>query len=346
MTLSVDELGSNPEDVAAWDAFVASSSEATFFHRAGWKEVVENAFGHSTHYLLARRASKICGVLPLVHAKSRLFGNALISNGFCVAGGPAAIDEESHEALDRAALDLLEQTGASYLEYRAPARAHENWSRKDDLYVNFSRSIAVDEDENLKQIPRKQRAVVRKALKNDGLSYRLDTRLSEFYRLYAESVRNLGTPVFGKKYFAELMRVFGSDCEILTVLHDGLPVSSVMSFYFGDQVLPYYTGSRVEARRLGANDLMYWHVMRHGLSRGARVFDFGRSKQGTGPYAFKKNWGFEPEPISHEYYIANGGEVPNVNPTNPKYQLMVSAWRRLPLPIANFVGPHIVKNIA
>lgn len=346
MTLSVEELGSKPEDVAAWDAFVASCPEATFFHRAGWKEVVENAFGHATHYLIARRGTEICGVLPLVHAKSRLFGNALISNGFCVAGGPAAKDDETHDALDRAALDLLEQIGASYLEYRAPARAHEDWSRKDDLYANFSRSIAEGEDDNLKQIPRKQRAVVRKALKNETLSFRIDTEISDFYRLYAESVRNLGTPVFGKRYFSELMRVFGSDCEILTVAHDGRPVSTVMSFYFDDKVMPYYTGSRVEARRLGANDLMYWHVMRHGQSRGARIFDFGRSKQGTGPYAFKKNWGFEPEPILHEFYLADGAEIPNVNPMNPKYQLMVSTWRRLPLPIANFVGPHIVKNIA
>ena len=117
-----------------------------------------------------------------------------------------------------------------------------------------------------------------------------------------------------------------------------------MSFYFRDRVMPYYTGSRPEARAYGANDLMYWHVMRRAVERGCKFFDFGRSKVGTGPFHFKKNWGFEPRPVTHQYYLGEGQRVPQVNPTNPKYQALVTLWRSLPLPVANALGPHVIKG--
>lgn len=141
------------------------------------------------------------------------------------------------------------------------------------------------------------------------------------------------------------MEVFSEDCEILTICASGKPVSSVLSFYFKDTVMPYYTGSLAEARALGSNDLMYWQLMRRGIENSKTRFDFGRSKVGTGPYAFKKNWGFEPLPIVHEFLLEDGQEMPNLSPANPKFDLMVKAWTHLPLPLANFIGPHIVRNI-
>jgi FemAB-related protein (PEP-CTERM system-associated) len=330
--------------VADWDDFVAQCGEATFFHRAGWQRVVAQSFGHRTHYLYAEQDGAITGVLPLVHIDSRLFGSSLISNAFCVYGGPAARDEAARRALDEAAVALLARTGADSLEYRQLARAHQDWPCKADLYATFRRAIDPDPDANLKAIPRKQRAVIRQSLARD-LTILADESIERFFALYALSVRNLGTPVFAKRYFQALKREFGSDCEILIVHHDKTPVCAVMSFYFRDEVLPYYAGASPAARDLGAYDFAYWHLLRSGALAGLRIFDFGRSKHGTGAFAFKKNWGFTPQPIFHEYQLKAGRRIPDINPLNPKYRLLIGAWKRLPLPVANTVGPLIARDL-
>jgi len=339
----VHELDGSLE--AAWDAFVDNCDEATFFHRAGWKRVVERAFGHRTHYLLVQRGNTIVGVLPLVEVKSALFGHALISNGFSVCGGPAVSEEPARALLNARAAELLKSTGASYIEYRCPPKLNEGWQSRDNLYANFAAPLPANEEENLKQIPRKQRAVVRKAI-GSHLTYEIDATTDRLYDLYAVSVRNLGTPVFSRAYFAALLDVFAPDCDVLTVCDHGKAVASVMNFYFKGQVMPFYTGSIPEARRLGANDLMYWRLMRHASAKGCTVFNFGRSKIGTGPYDFKKNWGFTPEPITHQFLLKPGMEMPNINPTNAKYKLMITMWKKLPVPVANILGPPIVRNIA
>ena len=172
----------------------------------------------------------------------------------------------------------------------------------------------------------------------------MDEHIEDFYPLFAVSVRNLGTPVFPKRYFRNLRQAFGRDCEILTVRSHGKPISSVLSFYFRDRVMPYYTGSLPEARALGTNDLMYWQVLRRAVDRGYRIFDFGRSKVGTGPYDFKRNWGFEPQPVTHQFYLREGCELPRVNPTNPKYRALISLWQRLPLSVANAIGPYLIRG--
>ncbi len=155
-----------------------------------------------------------------------------------------------------------------------------------------------------------------------------------------------GTPALPKRYFEALQRVFGRDVEVLTVLGpDGAPVSSVLSFYFRDEVLPYYAGDAVAARELAANDFKYWELMRRACERGLRVFDYGRSKRDTGSFDFKKNWGFEPEPLHYEFVLRRGDAIPQNNPSNPKYQAMIAVWRRLPIGIANAIGPYIVRNL-
>jgi FemAB-related protein (PEP-CTERM system-associated) len=342
MTLVIRQL--DEESRPRWEAYVASSPQATFFHRAGWQRVIERSFGHDTYFLYGERDGGICGVLPLAHFRSRLFGNALISNGCCMGGGPVADDDEVYRGLDSRAIELMRELGADYIEYRRPAVRHADWACRDDLYASFERPIAPAAEDTLKQIPRKQRAVVRKAIES-ALTDQIDAHADNLYPLYALSVRNLGTPVFAKAYFTNLISEFGADCDVLTVCHQGRPVSSVLNFYFRDRVMPYYTGSGAGARELGAADFMYWRLMRRAAERGYGIFDFGRSKVGTGPYAFKKNWGFTPRPTAHEYKMANGRSLPDINPLNPKYRLFIAAWRRLPLPVANLIGPHIVRNI-
>jgi len=331
-------------DAERWDQFVDQCGEATFFHRAGWKQVIERAFGHHTYYLLAESAGQIQGILPLVHIKSRLFGNALISTAFCVYGGTAAVSFEARLALDNAAQKLARALGVDYLELRGRRRIHQKWPCRDDLYVTFRKELDPEPEKNMLAIPRKQRAMVRKGIKA-GLVSVLDDGIDRFYETYARSVHALGTPIYAKSYFAILWEVFGKDCEILTVTKDRRPVSSVMNFYFRDEVLPYYGGGTVEARDLKANDFMYWEVMRRACEHGVRVFDYGRSKRGTGSYSFKKNWGFEPQPLYYEYVLVNARQVPDVNPLNPKYRLFIDLWRRMPFALTKIIGPHIVKNL-
>ena len=329
---------------ADWDRFVESCPDATFFHRAGWKQVIERSFGHRCFYLFAERDGVIEGVLPLCHVKGALFGSALVSMAFCVYGGPAAVNREALAALDRAARDLAGRLKVGHLEYRhLDQRSYAGTIEKSDLYVTFRRAIHPDPDKNLSAIPRKQRAMVRKGLKL-GLRAELDGDCARLHHVYSVSVRNLGTPVFPRRYFEELKRVFGDACDVLVLTHAGVPVSGVMSFYFRDQVLPYYGGGTEQARAVAANDLMYWEVMRRACERGCRVFDFGRSKRGTGAFDFKKNWGFAPEPLHYQFVMRRGGErPPEINPLNPKLRLFVEAWKRLPLAVANALGPHIVR---
>jgi FemAB-related protein (PEP-CTERM system-associated) len=331
-------------DRARWDAFVTATPGGTFCHRSGWKPVVEKAFSHKTHFVYSERAGEMTGVLPLTEIRSRLFGHSLVSNAFQVYGGPVATDAESRALLVDYATGLLAATRADHLEFRTEVAATPGFLSKEGLYVTFRRDICADHEKNLNAIPRKQRAVVRKGIANE-LTVRVGHDWRTLHRVYGESVRNLGTPVFSSNYFRLLCEEFGEDAEILVVEDKGTPIATVLSFYFRDQVLPYYGGGTPAARTRAGNDVMYWEVMKRAADKGCRVFDFGRSKEGTGAYSFKKNWGFTPTPLTYEFKLRVGDSIPDVNPLNPKYRLMIETWKRLPLPVANLIGPMVVRNL-
>jgi len=331
-------------EAARWDAFVAGCRGATFFHRSGWQQVIGEVFRHRTHFLYAERAGRIEGVLPLAHVKSFLFGNALVSLPFAVYGGVVADTPEAAMALENEAQALAERLGVDRLELRNIAARHADWPTQ-DLYVTFRKEILPDADANLLAIPRKQRAMVRKGIKT-SLRSEIDPAPERFFALYADNVHRHGTPALPRRYFETLQRVFGADCEVLTVVDPaGHPLSSVLSFYFRDEVLPYYAGDDIAARDLAANDFKYWELMRRACDRGLKVYDYGRSKQGTGSFAFKKNWGFEPLPLHYEYRLYRGDAIPQNNPTNPKYRALIALWRWLPLPAANLIGPHLARSL-
>ena len=332
------------EDAPRWEAFVQRSAQAGFFHRLGWRGLIEGCFGHRTHYLLAERAGEVVGVLPLAHVKSLLFGHALVSLPFCAVAGIAADDAEAASVLQGAARRLGEKLGVRHLELRHMRPFDASWPRQ-ELYASFRKALLPEVDANLLAIPRKQRAMVRKGIKH-GLVAELDAGVERFFALYADNVHRHGTPPLPKRYFAALREAFGDAAEVLTVVDSGgRPVSSVLSFYFRDEVLPYYAGDHVAARELAANDFKYWALMRRACERGVRVFDFGRSKQGTGPFDFKKNWGFEPAPMAYEYCLYRRASIPQNNPLNPKYRALIALWRRLPIGVANALGPHLVKGL-
>ena len=328
---------------AAWDDFVRQQPDGTFFHLSGWQDVLQRAFGHRTHYLLAESEGRIRGVLPLAEVKSALFGHSLVSTPFCVYGGIVAADEVAFQALEQRACALACELGVDHLEMRNRHRRHPAWPVK-DLYVTFRKPIEEDREANMLAIPRKQRAMVRKGIQR-GLVAEIDAGVDRHYAMYSESLRNLGTPVFSRRYLEILREIFGDDCEVLTVTHEGRPVTSVLSFYFRDEVLPYYGGGTIAARPVAGNDFMYWEVMERARQKGCRIFDYGRSKRGTGAYDFKTYWGFEPEPLHYEYYLVRRKQMPNLSPTNPKYSKAIELWRRLPLPVTQLIGPPLAKYL-
>ncbi len=334
----------NAAEAARWDAFVANCASATFFHKAGWQKIISDVFRHKSYFLYAERAGVIEGVLPLGHVNSLLFGNSLVSLPFAVYGGVAANSAEAANALEAEAQKIATQLGVDHLEFRNLEQRHPEWPAQ-DLYVSFRKVLEAEVEANMLAIPRKQRAMVRKGIKN-GLRSEIDSTVDRFFSLYADNVHRHGTPAMPKRYFEALLQVFGKDCEVLTVTDENArSLSSVLSFYFRDEVLPYYAGDDLSARDLAANDFKYWELMRRACERGLRVFDYGRSKQGTGSYSFKKNWGFEPQPLYYEYCLYKRESIPQNNPNNAKYKLLIETWRRMPIRLANWLGPFIVRNL-
>jgi FemAB-related protein (PEP-CTERM system-associated) len=329
------------------EAFVAARDEASLFHRPQWNEAVEKACGQQSHYLLAEdEAEAISGILPLTEIRSWLFGPALVSAGFAVGGGIVADSEAAADALAQAAWQLAVRLGCPSVELRGGA-APAGFCASSGTYAGFARALPGDEDAILKSIPRKQRAEVRRA-QGFGLTVsvgRSEHDLAAHFRVYSESVRNLGSPVFPRALFREMLETFGEDADILTISEAGRPLASVLSFYFKGIVHPYWGGGVTAARGRRANELMYFELMRHAARRGCASFDFGRSKSGTGAYAFKKNWGFEPRPLTYAIRTADGAAPRSVNPLDPKYRLQVALWRKLPLWASNRLGPAIARGL-
>jgi FemAB-related protein (PEP-CTERM system-associated) len=325
-------------DGAAIDAFLAAHPDTTPFHRREWMAAVTKGCGHKGHYLVA--GDPIVALLPLHEIHSPLFGRALVSTGFAVGGGILSNDPNAVAPLAEAAWKLAQETSCPTLELRGGALPSD-WDPDTTTYLNFARDLAADDEAELLAIPRKQRAEVRKALGND-LTIDIGDRAAH-YAVYAESVRNLGTPVFPRSLFDAVLDEFGEDADVLTVRKDGVPLASVLSLYHRGTVMPYWGGGTAMARPTRANDMMYFALMRHARERGCTRFDFGRSKTGTGAAAFKHNWGFEGVPLA--YAKRSLGKARSVNPLDPQYSRKVQLWQKLPLPIANRLGPMIARGL-
>ena len=332
------------DDATRWEDFVTRCPAATFFHRIGWRSIMQDVLRHRAWYLLAERGGTIVGVLPLAEVKSVLFGHALVSLPFAAYCGVATTDPVAGESLTQEAVALAKKLNVRHLELRNQTPQMLDWPRQ-DLYVTFRKEILPEVEANMLAIPRKQRAMVRKGIQR-GLVAQVDTNVDRFFELYADNVHRHGTPALPKKYFEALLRIFGSDCDVqIVTAPDGTPISGVLTFHFRDEVLPYYAGDALDARSLGANDFKYWELMRRACERGFKVFDYGRSKRGTGSFDFKKNWGFEPQQLHYEYNLVRGDGIPQNNPSNPKYSAVISIWRKLPRPVVDVLGPFIVRNL-
>ena len=347
-TVSLADL-TDAHEARRIEAFVAQHPGATPFHRPAWLAAVEVATSNRALALVAERGGEIEAYLPLNEIHSPVFGRLLASTGFAVGGGLLLADGADGDGLFPALEELALRHSCPAIELRGGVLpgAREGWVIRRDSHCGFVLPLAADDEAQLTAIPRKQRAEVRKGLAGDltvatGTSERDRTAQ---YAVYAESVRNLGTPVFPRALFDAVLDRFGNDADILTVWHEGRAVASVLSLYHRGAVMPYWGGGTWDARRLRANDRMYYALMLHARAKGCTHFDFGRSKTGSGAFDFKRNWGFEPEPLSYASWTAPGAERRDADPASASHSAKISLWRRLPLPVANRLGPWIARGL-
>ncbi len=339
----------DPDECAAIERFVVAHPEGTPFHRPAWLLAVEQGTENRALALVAERRDRIVGLLPLNEIHSPIFGRLFASTGFAVDGGLLVEDQVTADELLVEAERLAACHSCPTIELRGGpvSDRREGWKLRTQSHCGFVMPLASDDEAQLTAIPRKQRAEVRKSLVND-FTVEVDTSPEDraaHYRVYAESVRNLGTPVFPRKLFDAVLDRFGDAADILTVRHEGQPVASVLSLYWRGAVMPYWGGGTWDARRLRANDRMYYELMLHARHRGCDRFDFGRSKTQSGAYHFKRNWGFTPEPLSYAVWTAPGAKVRDADPTSARHKLQIDLWRKLPLPVANTVGPWIARGL-
>lgn len=332
-----------PDESALIEGFVAAQG-GSVFHRPAWLAAVEKGTGQRARGLVAEKAGMVSAWLPLTEVHSPIFGRMLASSGFAVEGGVLAADDASAKALCDAACEYAQRLACTTIELRGGA-AGDGWDVRTDSHCRFVQPLAKDEAAQLAAIPRKQRAEVRKSLKND-LTIDIgkdEAQRGTHYAVYSESVRNLGTPVFPRSLFDAVLGTL--DADIVTVRHQGAPVASVLSLYHDGAVMPYWGGGTWNARALRANDRMYYALMLHARERGCDRFDFGRSKTGSGAYSFKKNWGFTPQPLSYASWTAAGHEKRDADPTSAQHRSRIALWKKLPLPVANGIGPWIARGL-
>lgn len=337
----------DPEACHRLDAFVAGQPGAEFFHRPQWSRAVERGCGRKSHFLVAEdSAGSIAGCLPLTEIRSILFGNALVSSGFGTGGGILAADEAAVALLADAASELAQSLGCGSVELRGGVLP-DGWERREGVYSSFLTALPADPDAVLGGLTRRQRYDVRKA-QSRGLevSTGRDARHREgFYRVFAESVRNLGTPVFPFALFEAMADEFGENSDILIVWNEGRPLSAYFNLYFAGTGQCHWGGGTAEARRFRANDFMMYAFMRHLAERGCAHADFGRSKIGTGAYDRKREWHLEERPLVYAVRTAEGAAPRDINPLSPKNRLKVAAWQKMPLWLANRVGPALARGL-
>lgn len=336
--------GFQPGDAEAWDAYVASHPHGTIFHTLRWRDAIRATFKHKDRYLVARRDGQICGVLPLVEVSSWMFGTSLVSVPFGVYGGLLVDDDEASCVLIDHARGVAETLGAKYVELRH-LHPVDHGLPGTHLYHTFIEPVPDTVEGCLTRIPRKARAEVRKAIKRGDLVAEFDTcQIPELYRLFSINKRKLGSPIFPSSLFWHMKNQFGDDAHILSIKHEGRVLAAVMSFIHRGTVMPYYSGTLPGAERLSASNFMYHHLMEWACERDLEAFDFGRSREGTGAFAFKKHQGFTPRQLSYDYILNTAPEVPELNPSNPKYELAKNVFRKMPLWMAQKIGSWVVKR--
>jgi len=334
------------DKVPEWDAFIESHGNSTNYHRYGWRKVIEKSFGHKTYYLIARNpGNEICGVLPLVHMKSLLFGNFMVSLPFFNYGGLLCSEIDAVEGLLDRSRCLLKDVSADHAEFRH-CRTWEEYLPTKRHKVTMILDLEQDEDAQWKKLDAKVRNQVRKAEKSGltAASGHLEL-LDGFYEIFSRNMRDPGTPVYGKNFFRNVLATFPDSTRIISINLNGSPIASGMLTWFKGTLEVPWASSLRDCREYCPNNLLYWEAIKFAIRNGSSKFDFGRSTPEEGTYRFKKQWGAEPVPLYWQYLLKPDAEMPELNTKNPRYELAIRIWQKLPVGITKLMGPHIVRNI-
>ena len=332
-------------DLAAWDRFVEEHPHGSPFHLSAWKKSIEETFRFQPHYLIAVQGTAVRGVLPLFLVKNLLMGKVLISSPFAVYGGILADSDEVRQELSASASQLGERLGVKHVEFRNAYEEQCTGLPRLTRYVTFTQQIGPDEGAILESIPRKVRYMVRKSLKEDLKTRKETVDPAVFERLYSQNLRKLGTPCFPPRHFKALLENFRDMADIREIIHDGKAVAAVLTFYFRDQVLPYYGASDSRYNAIAPNNFMYFDLMRWGGQNGYGLFDFGRSKLVKGSYDFKSHWGMLERQLPYEIMLIRGKQLPNFTPANPLFRWPILCWQRLPYAVTHALGPFLVRFV-
>ena len=326
-----------------WQKFVDREPQSTHCHRWNWKNIIENSFGWPTYYLMAEEDSAVRGVLPLVWQKSWLFGSFLSSLPYLNAGGIIAETEAAKQQLLAAAIDLAKRVRADHLELRHQDDQQLGLARKTSK-VTVVLPLDPDPEKIWKELDTKIRTKVRKS-QSFGMTAEFggENFLEEFYSVFCENMRDLGTPVYSRTFFREILRGFPEDTHICRVLYNGRTIAASFLCGYRDHVEAVWSSSLKEHLKLKPNMFLYWNLFCFAAQRGYRIFDFGRSTVDSGTHVFKMQWGSQTVPLHWDYWLPNGRELPEINPQNPKYRLAIQLWQKLPLTLTNKIGPRIVR---
>ena len=350
MSLPVSTLTANvvirddaPRD--ACQAYVAAQPGANAYHDPEWVNVIRRAFGHDTTYLTAMDGGHVRGVLPLVFFRSRLFGQFAVSLPFVNYGGVLADDGGTARALLRHAQEMTRRAGGTHLELRHTRQVYDDLAAKRHKVAMLLR-LDTTVDGQWQQLDRKLRNQVRKGEKS-GLDVTVGGRelLADFYTVFSRNMRDLGTPVYPRRFFDEVVASFPDRTRVFVVRLNGRPAAASIVHWHRDTVEVPWASSIREFNPLSANVFLYWQMLRFAIERGFRAFDFGRSTPDGGTFLFKKQWGAEPLPLVWEYWLADRQEMPDFSPGNQSYSKAVQIWQRLPVRVANALGPLVVRNI-
>jgi len=329
-------------DHPAWDAYVRAHLSGSPFHLIAWRDTLCSIFGYRPEYRLAVENGAIVGVLPMFIVDNFVTGKVLISTPFAVYGGIIASHNGAHEALRDHMKALAHREGVQYAELRNSFAHQVSGFDTVDRYATFTRDVTpLGQDELLASLPQKTRNVVRKALKHN-FTTRTAADLDAFYGLLLETYRRHGTPVFPKQFFTTIAERFGREVDVREVLLDGKVVAASLNFLFGRQMHTYYAASLRESWKLNCNDFMYFEHLKWAGQNDYALFDFGRSKVGSGPSEFKKHWGAAMRPLPYEVMLVKRSELPNFSQTNPKFDMAVRVWQKMPLALTRLVGPRLV----
>ena len=327
-----------PADIAAWDEYVRQHAGGTVFHSSVWLRILDRSYGRPYRHIAVKEDGRIRGVVSVYSVRSLSGKLSLYSLPYTAYGGMLTDDVAAAQTLHDACLDLAKRDRAGMVNLRNTVPSGLGLPVS-DLSVKFCKPLPETEEACLESIPRKSRATVRKAIANHGLTYVVNRDVDLLWHLHAVNLKKLGTPVFPRSFFRTIMDEMGDAADILFVMHKGKAVTGVMNFYFRDVCNPYFSGSLPESNATGANNYMYYALMCHGLKRGSRQFDFGKSRRGSGSFDFKKNMGFEPQPLPFEFIFNTRSELPTFNPSNPKLALLLEVWSRQPLWTSKIAGP-------